>query len=86
MKKFAFNGITYDTLTDAQDVAYLAALDCYGATDDFNTKSLDDPHYYKSPSNEETEYYDDQLNDLINSFFESIKEIEIPVHVTKIMV
>ena len=75
MKNFEFNGTIYNTITDAQDAAYLAALDFYGATDDFDINPFYDPHCYNSFSEEEDEYYDSELNNLINIFFGQIKEI-----------
>ena len=84
MRKFYFNGNYYDTLTDAQDAAYLTVLDFYGATDDFDTNPFYDPHYYNPLSNEEVEYYDSDLNNLIDFFFGQIKEINTPVDTTKV--
>ena len=84
MKKFYFDGILYDTLTEAQNTAYLFALDTYGATDDFDTNPFYDPHYYKPLSKEEDEYYDSDLNNLIDFFFGLIVEIDTFVDTTNV--
>ena len=84
MKKFYFNGNYYDTLTDAQNAAYLFALDTYGATDDFDVNPFNDPHYYTPISNEEVEYYDRDLDNLVDFFFGLIVEIDTPVVTTNV--
>ena len=83
MKKFQFNGTIYNTITEAQNAAYLFALDTYGATDDFGVNPFYDPHYYKPLLNEEVEYYDRDLDNLIDFFFGQIKEIDTPVNTAK---
>ena len=83
MKKFQFNGIIHNTITEAQNAAYLFALDTYGATDDFDTNPFYDPHYYNPLSNEEVEYYDRDLDNLIDFFFGQIKEINTHVDTAK---
>ena len=86
MKKFKFNGTIYENLTDAQDAAYFAALSSfYNNTEDSrgNPISLDGPHCSKALSTEEVECFDCQLNDLVNSFFAGIEEIDVPDHATE---
>ena len=84
MKKFQFNGIIHNTITEAQNAAYLFALDTYGATDDFDINPFYDPHYYKPLSKEEDEYHDSDLNNLIDFFFGLIVEIDTPVVTTNV--
>ena len=84
MKKFQFNGTIHNTITEAQNAAYLFALDTYGATDDFDVNPFNDPHYYAPISNEEVEYYDRDLDNLVDFFFGQIKEINTPVDTTKV--